>query len=141
MRVKELMTREVRTIAPDRMLLEAAELMRIRGIRHLPVVERSAVVGILSNRDLAAITRRELEQVRVRDVMKPHVVTIEPESTVAQAANRMRAHAIGCLPVTEGRRLAGIITITDLLEHLGRGDHAERAHARVRKGRKQAVHG
>ncbi len=140
MRVREIMKREVRTIAPDRPLTEASETMRIRGIRHLVVLEHSKLIGVVSNRDLASITRRELDEVRVRDVMNPHPITIDIEATISQAANRMRGHKIGCLPVVSGGKLAGIITITDLLEHIGRNDRAERKPLRNRpsKGRHPA---
>ena len=133
MRIREIMSRDVRTIAPDRPLSEAAELMRIRGIRHLVVVEGSVVVGVISNRDLAAITRRELEQVRVRDVMLRHVVTVTPQATVAQAANKMRNSRIGSLPVMEEGHLVGIVTTTDVLELVGRNAPA------VRRPERQAL--
>jgi len=126
MRIREIMKRDVRTIAPDRPLSEAAETMRIRGIRHLVVVEAGEVVGVISNRDLAAITRRELDQVRVRDVMLHHVVTISPQATLSQAANKMRNARIGSLPVLEDGHLAGIITTTDVLEMVGRNIPAVR---------------
>ena len=134
MRISEIMKRDVRTITPERLLLDAAELMRIRGIRHLIVMEGGSVAGVISNRDLAAISRRELEQVRVRDVMATRVVVTDPNATVAQAANRMRGAGVGCLPVVHDGKLVGIITIRDLLEELGRRGHASRA--TVRDGRR-----
>ena len=126
MRIGEIMNRDVWTIGPGQPLNEAAELMRIRGIRHLVVVEGSVVVGVISNRDLAAITRRELEQVRVRDVMLHHVVTVTPQATVAQAANKMRNSGVGSLPVIEDGHLVGIVTTTDVLELVGRNVPAQR---------------
>jgi CBS domain-containing protein len=140
MRVKDIMKREVRTIAPDRSLFEASEQMRIRGIRHLVVTEHGEMVGILSNRDLAAITRHELEQVRVRDVMQQHLVTIDPNATIPQAANKMRGNNVGSLPVLEHETLIGIVTTTDLLEHLGRNGHTERMTLRDRGNRKKPAH-
>lgn len=133
MRIRDIMKRDVRTIAPDRPLSEAAEVMRIRGIRHLVVVDGSAVVGVISNRDLAAITRRELDQVRVRDVMLEHVVSVSPQATLAQAANKMRNARIGILPVMEEGHLVGIVTTTDVLELVGRNTPA------VRRPERQAL--
>lgn len=133
MRIRDIMKRDVRTIAPDRPLSEAAEVMRIRGIRHLVVVDGSAVVGVISNRDLAAITRRELDQVRVRDVMLEHVVSVSPQATLAQAANKMRNARIGSLPVMEEGHLVGIVTTTDVLELVGRNTPA------VRRPERQAL--
>jgi CBS domain-containing protein len=53
--------------------------------------------------------------------MSRHVLTGGPDMTVRQAANLMRGRAEGALPVMAGQRLAGIITVTDLLEVLGGG--------------------
>jgi CBS domain-containing protein len=53
--------------------------------------------------------------------MTRHTVTIDPQETVRRAANVMRGRTIGCLPVIRGGRLVGIVTVSDLLELLGRG--------------------
>lgn len=126
MRIRDIMKHDVRTISPVTPLVDAAELMRIHGIRHLVVVEGGAVVGVISNRDLAAITHRELEQLNARDVMLRHVVTVTPETTISQAANKMRSAGIGSLPVLEEGKLAGIVTTTDVLELVGRNYPAKR---------------
>ena len=72
MRVKEIMKREVRTIAPDRPLLEASETMRIRGIRHLPVVADGRMVGFVSIGDLVKyrMDRIESEAAAMRDYIQ-----------------------------------------------------------------------
>ncbi|MFZ2490502.1 MAG: CBS domain-containing protein [Thermoanaerobaculia bacterium] len=126
MRVKEIMKRDVWTITPDQPLSAAAELMRIRGIRHLVVLQRG-VTGVISNRDMVGISTGELAQVQVGDVMERHCVTITPESTIVQAANKMRGHKIGCLPVVENEKLVGIITTTDLLEQIARAPGPRRS--------------
>jgi CBS domain-containing protein len=133
MRIRDIMKSDVRTISPVTPLVDAAELMRIHGIRHLVVVEGGAVAGVISNRDLAAITRRELEQLRARDVMLRHVITVTPETTISQAANKMRSAGIGSLPVLEEGKLAGIVTTTDVLELVGRNYSAK--HRTMRYGR------
>jgi len=60
---------------------------------------------------------------RVNEIMSaPVVTTARPDTTVREAANLMRGHAVSCLPVLDGeRRLKGIVTVIDLLELLGRG--------------------
>jgi CBS domain-containing protein len=76
----------------------------------------------LSNRDaggrLGAAVRMNS---RVADLMTAPAVTVEPATTVRQAANVMRGRSIGCLVVVEGRRVIGIVTVSDLLELVGRG--------------------
>lgn len=125
MRVQDVMTRRVETIE-DRASAELAyESMKVKGIRHLVVKNGSALVGVLSQRDLGVSEQRDFREKRlVSDLMKAHVVTIGPEASVKQAANLMRGRSIGCLPVVEDgprSRLVGIVTVSDLLELLGRG--------------------
>ena len=58
----------------------------------------------------------------VRELMTEKLVTVTPDTTVREAANLMRGHAVNCLPVFNGReRLKGIVTVADLLELIGRG--------------------
>lgn len=140
MRVKEIMTNDVMTTSPERPLVEASEKMRKLGIRHLVVLEQSKLAGVLSNRDLAAISRRELEMLRVRDVMARQVITIDPEATIARAANTMCNRSVGCLPVVQEGKLAGIVTTTDLLALLGRAGQGTRATVRDRGNRRRAPH-
>jgi CBS domain-containing protein len=89
-------------------------------MHHLVVMDNGGVVGIVSDRDLGG-SRGEvlLETQRIRDVMSPKPVTAVPTMPLRRAANLLRGHTIGCLPIMDGRRLVGIVTISDLLEALG----------------------
>lgn len=58
---RDIMTKNPDTLAPDDSALDALELMRVRGFRHLPVVDDGAVVGMVSIRDLYDAVRQELE--------------------------------------------------------------------------------
>jgi CBS domain-containing protein len=122
MRVAEIMTEGVQTVPPTMPASDAWELMRNKQIHHLVVTTGSEVVGVLSVRDAggrsgASIRERSL----VADLMTPEVVTIEPTAPVRKVANLMRGHTIGCIPVTHRHRLVGIVTVSDLLNLLGRG--------------------
>lgn len=107
----------------------ARELMALKRLRHLPVVdEQGLLVGLVTHRDLLAaaisslapLTQDEREELQfkipVAEVMREHVWTIDPEAPADAAARLMLDHRIGCLPVTEGRRLVGILTEADLVE-------------------------
>jgi CBS domain-containing protein len=122
MRVSDVMTKEVRTISALARADDAWELMRTQGIHHLVVTEGSRVVGVLSNRDAGgkrgAAVRAEA---RVADLMTGSVVTATPDTTIRRAALLMRGRTIGCLPIVKGTRLVGIVTVSDLLDVLGRG--------------------
>lgn len=131
MRLKDIMSTKVDAVRPDDTLERAHALMRLRGIHHLVVVDRRQVVGLLTEDGLAV---REAEGVaRVADAMARHVPTGTPDMTVRQAANLMRGRAEGALPVLTGSRLAGIVTVADLLDVLGGG--LDRGAPKSRKGR------
>ena len=121
MRLKDFMSRGVKTIRAGQSLEAAYQEMKLQKIRHLVVIEGKAVAGILSERDLKGMNPRDRKAQRVADVMHEHVVTANPEMTVREAANLMRGQIIGCLPVLEKDRLVGIITVTDLLNLIGQG--------------------
>lgn len=122
MRVAEVMTQGVQTVPSTMPAAEAWELMRRKRIHHLVVTTGSDVIGVLSDRDAAG---RNGASVRARstvsDLMTTHVVTIEPAATVREVANMMRGRTIGCIPVIDRKRLVGIVTVSDLLDLLGRG--------------------
>jgi len=127
--VADLMTRDVVTVGPDDTLAQAYALMRVRRIRHLPVVGRDGrLTGLVTHRDLLSASSSSLlvpaedERVRilglahVAHVMETHVSVVTPEEPAADAGERMVRHKIGCLPVVgPDGRLAGIVTEEDFL--------------------------
>lgn len=130
-RVRDLMQREVFTVAPDETVDRVYFLLHYEKIRHLPVVEKGKVVGMVSDRDLYKAmgpkSRSRLiegsadgTQLRVvprsaRHIMRRGVLTIAPDAAAAEAATIMAKKRIGALPVVDGARLVGIVTATDLL--------------------------
>lgn len=120
MRLRDIMTTAVQTIAASEPVSAAREQMRQHGIRHLVVVEDGHVAGIISERDFGRTGKRGAD-VPVRDLMSVDVVSATPATTLRQAANLMRGHTVGCLVVVDDEQVAGIVTTTDLLDQLGRG--------------------
>ena len=124
--VRDSMTREIVTLAPDETVGTALALCRERRIRHLPVLKEGRLVGIISDRDLRSATPafgdREraaaLQEVLVEDVMATDVIAAHPDDPIEQAANTMRERRIGCLPVVEGGELVGILTASDVMKAL-----------------------
>jgi acetoin utilization protein AcuB len=122
MRVSEIMTKEVQTVPPGMAAVEAWDLMRRRRIHHLVAMAGPEVMGVLSDRDAGGRSGAGIRaRSRVADLMTAAVVTTTPDATVRKIANLMRGRTIGCLPVLAGKRLVGIVTVSDLLEALGRG--------------------
>jgi len=136
MRIQDIMTRRVETVAAEEPLEAALERMRRRRIHHLVVLRGKELAGIVSDRDVrgagASVSGRS-----VSDVMAAPAMSATPEMTVRKAANLLRGRSIGCLPVVEGGDLVGIVTTTDLLELIGRGSErpVERGKRWILKGR------
>jgi len=136
-RVDELMRKRVETIPEDGSAETALKRMRARNLRHLVVVRGKRVVGILSDRDLAAILVGDVRVDRnIDQVMRRDVVGIAPDETVEEAARRMRRRKIGALPVMDGDRLVGILTVSDLLDFVSRRLGARRGSPARRAPRK-----
>jgi acetoin utilization protein AcuB len=122
MRVQEVMTEGVKTIAAATPARDAWQLMKTQGIHHLVVTDGREIVGLLSDRDAGGRSGGAMRNGRtVADLMTSQVVTIDQAETVRKAANVMRGRTIGCLPVTRKGRLVGIVTTADLLALFGRG--------------------
>jgi len=128
MYVKDVMRLEVTTAPLGTPVQEAFEIMRDGGFRHLPIVdELGKVVGILSDRDLrsvGAIYKDEdtgtedflvTEDSTVDKVMISKPFTVSPEDSVSFAVDIFREKRIGCLIVSKGGDLAGILSYLDLL--------------------------
>jgi acetoin utilization protein AcuB len=128
MLVRDVMHSKVTVISPGTTVPEAVRLAQLRGIRHLPVVENGEIAGMVSDRDLkrampSAATVLEahelrylLERLPVSEIMTRAVITTGPMFPVEEAARLMVAERISALPVTEGGRLVGIVTETDVLD-------------------------
>jgi CBS-domain-containing membrane protein len=119
MRLSEVMTKEVERVRRFDTPQRARALMDMRRIHHLVVVDNHDVVGLLTSDDL-----RQPESVgapTVEMLMTRRIVCAAPDLTVRKAANLLRGSSVGALPVLDRGRLVGIVTVSDLLELLGRG--------------------
>lgn len=122
MRVYDVMSKEVETVKPTVHASEAKTRMRQNGIHHLVVTRGSQVVGIVSDRDLGGLKLpRSLGDWTVEDVMTTPVVTVTTRTPVRRAASLMKGRSIGSLVVTSANgKLAGIVTVADLLDLVAR---------------------
>ncbi len=117
------MTRDVVTLGPEASAHEAMGLCREKGIRHIPVVDKGRLVGLVSDRDLRDVSpSREgrdqesaLAWARLKDIMSTDLATISPLDTIDHVAQEIYDRKIGCLPVVDGQELVGIITSQDMM--------------------------
>jgi CBS domain-containing protein len=122
MRVQDVMTRGVDTITPATSAEAAWEAMQANGTHHLIVKAGTALVGVFSHRDGGGARGATLRKGRtVADLMTRGVVTVPARAPLRKAANLMRGRSIGCVVATAARRPVGIVTVSDLLDVLGRG--------------------
>ncbi|OYW47296.1 MAG: hypothetical protein B7Z08_07840 [Sphingomonadales bacterium 32-68-7] len=101
-------------------VLEAARQLADRRIGAMPVVAEGRVVGIFSERDVLYCIARQGETalgLRIADVMTAPAITVEPATSVLEALALMTRRRIRHLPVVEGERLAGFVSIGDLVKH------------------------
>lgn len=122
--VNDWMTRTPLTISPNASLVDAYDLMRENEVRRLLVVEKE-LIGIITQSDILRAlpglldegdreTRLMKVTRKVRDVMTYDPVTVDPEDTIQEAAERMLEYEVSGLPVISGGRPVGIITESDI---------------------------
>jgi CBS domain-containing protein len=122
------MKTEVATLTVHDRLDLAEDVMRLGRVRHMPVLDGTRLVGIVSSRDLLAASlsrvlefeasdrRAFLRSVEVAEVMSHDLITAERDATLREAAALMVRHRIGCIPVVApDRTFLGLVTETDLL--------------------------
>ena len=127
MLVRDWMTKDPLTVAPDTPVLEAINLLRNKGFRRLPVVKGGKLVGLVTDKDLKDAMPSKattlsvwemnylLSKLTVQEVMAKPVITVEADAPLEKAALLMEEKKIGGLPVMDGEKLVGIITVTDVL--------------------------
>lgn len=127
-RVRDFMTKDPVIIREDDLLRPAVEIVMVRRMRHLPVLDASGrLVGIVTDRDiqktlpspLSAAAPEEyealLETTPISRIMTKDVVTVGPDDLAAEAVETLLADRIDGLPVLENGRLVGIFTVRDAL--------------------------
>jgi CBS domain-containing protein len=110
---------DVWAVGPDDSVFRALEVMADRKVGALVVLEGGRLVGVLSERDYARkVILRGLasRDVRVSDLMTRDVVTIGPDDTVGGCMQRMTAGRFRHLPVIDGERVVGVVSIGDVVK-------------------------
>ena len=137
--LSEIMNRDLVTVDKQASLRRARRILDQHRIRHLLVVEGKRLVGIVTDRDLRqaapssksplTLSERQefMDELKVLEVMSRKLITASSTTTIREAAKVMVSEKIGCLPVVDGNQLVGIVTQSDLLEMLVRGEQATEA--------------
>ncbi|MBQ1281345.1 MAG: CBS domain-containing protein [Oscillospiraceae bacterium] len=131
MQVKDIMTRDPVRIAPEETVSVAARMLGRGNIGALPVCTADGRLrGILTDRDIvlrSVAANEDAGQQSVRDIMSRRLVTVSGETAVGAAAEQMARQQVRRLPVVEGGKLVGMLSLSDLACRSGL--HTETAQA------------
>ena len=127
--VSDYMTPNPFVVEPEDSLMRALEIIRLHGVRRLPVTVGGALVGLLTEGDLkraepSTLTdteagfNRVMEETRVSRIMIQNPVTTTADAPLLEAAETLLNTKYGALPVVAGRRAVGILTDNDLIRAL-----------------------
>jgi CBS domain-containing protein len=112
--------REVVTIAQHASIQQAAEKMAKRNIGALVVTQGDKVLGIVTTRDIAhalAESGWHLVDLRIADVMHADIVTVDPDDNIRQVMELMTRRRVTHMPVFRSGRLAGLVSIGDIVKY------------------------
>jgi acetoin utilization protein AcuB len=128
--VADWMTKTVLTVGLDDYLSDAVVIMKEKRIKHLPVVKKGALAGIVSDRDIKEYSPSKattldiyelhylLAHTKIKEIVKTKVITASPDMPIEEAAMIMFDNNVGCLPVIDNLKLVGIISDKDIYRAL-----------------------
>jgi len=109
------------TIGPNAMVFDAIQLMDKKNVGALPVVDDKTLVGVVSERDYTRkiiVKGRSSKDTPVSDIMTKELLTVNPGDSVAECMRIMTEKRVRHLPVLEGTKLVGILSIGDVVNWL-----------------------
>jgi len=123
--VKEILDtkgRDVISVTPDSIVIEALTLMAERNIGAILVLEKSGeIAGILSERDFARkiiVKGRACDTSKVKDIMTSKIICAEPSTSLVECMNLMTSNRFRHLPIKENGKVVGVISIGDVVKAL-----------------------
>jgi CBS domain-containing protein len=112
---------EIHAITPEARVFDALKLMAEKNVGALVVIEGGRLAGIISERDYARkviLLSKSSHDIAVREIMTAKVITVTPDQTVEDCMALMTGKRIRHLPVMEGERLSGVLSIGDLVKEV-----------------------
>jgi CBS domain-containing protein len=117
LKVEDTMVKEVMTIDDNATVKEAAEIMNKFEIGCLIAVRKGKAMGIITERDLlkrVVAEAKDATKTKVKEIMSSPLVVVEPSMDLEEAVRLMFQMKIKKLPVVDGKRLVGLVTLTDI---------------------------
>jgi CBS domain-containing protein len=115
MNVRDVMTKNPRTASPKDSLEAVATIMRDEDTGVVPLVENGKLIGIVTDRDIVIRCVADGNfKAKATDASSEDLITVTADMSIADAADLMAEHQIRRLPVVEGERLIGIVSLGDI---------------------------
>jgi CBS domain-containing protein len=115
MDIRDVMTENPRTASPNDSLQAVAKIMAEEDTGVVPLVEKGRLVGVVTDRDIVIRCIAEGSfNAKANDAASDDVVTVSPDMSTEEAADLMAEHQIRRLPVVEGDKLVGIVSLGDI---------------------------
>jgi len=139
MNIRDVMTPNPRTLSPNDSIQNAARLMRDEDTGVIPVVDNGRAVGLVTDRDIVVRAVADGGQLDrpVRDIATTNLVSVTPDMSTREANELMREHQVRRLPVVEGERLVGMVSIGDLAVKESKESRSGETLERVSEGVKE----
>ena len=118
--VPAIMTTNVVTLGPDNTLQEAREILLDKRIHHLPIVDGTKLVGMITTWDIFKLGKsaEDYGKMKIRELMTTRLATLDPEQHIGDVAETLLEHLFHAVPiVNDHRELLGIVTATDVLRY------------------------
>jgi CBS domain-containing protein len=112
---------EIFFITPETIVYHALEIMHDKNVSALIVKENEKLAGIFTERDYARkviLKGRASKDTKIREIMTGDLITVNPDTSIDICMRLMTNHFIRHLPVIEGEKLVGIISIGDVVKHI-----------------------
>ncbi len=128
-KIRDIMTDQVECCSLLDNVFEVAVKMKELNVGAIPIVDKDRLVGMITDRDIVVrgVAEKHPGSTKVEDIMSSKLVTINAEATTNEAANLMAEHQIRRLPVVEGDKLIGIVSLGDFAIRKMTDDQAKEA--------------
>lgn len=125
--IKDIMTTNVETCSLLDNVFEVAVKMKEWNVGAIPIVDQDKLVGMITDRDIVirGVAEKHPGSTKVEDIMSKEMVTIKSDCSTQEAAKIMAKNQIRRLPVVEGDRLVGIVSLGDFAIHELTDDQAK----------------
>jgi CBS domain-containing membrane protein len=129
-KVSTIMTQEVLTVDINDSLTKVSELFNSNKLRHLPVISKNKLVGIISHTDILRISfgntfeddqldadEAIFDMLSINQIMKHSPFSVSVDQTITEVAEILSEKQFHALPVIKNKKLVGIVTTTDLIRY------------------------